>query len=196
MIALKDQTFEKLECSVTNIINLPIQHVSSYILKVEKETPFYKNKTWKLLPDDDQIADLYLYTVKLLEESGFKQYEISNFSKIGYKSRHNMKYWKCEEYLGIGPSAHSYFNGKRYYVPDDLDSFCENDHQIIINEKTDLGSGNERIMLGLRLTEGINLEDFDNNLDLYKRSMKYCKNGFAELNDNYLKLNAKRIFGV
>lgn len=191
MIALKDQTFEKLECSVTNIINLPIQHVSSYILKVEKETPFYKNKTWRLLPDDDQIADLYLYTVKLLEESGFKQYEISNFSKIGYKSRHNMKYWKCEEYLGIGPSAHSYFNGKRYYVPDDLDSFCENDHQIIINENAEPGSGNERIMLGLRLTEGINLEDFDNNLDLYKRSMKYCKNGFAELNDNYLKLTPK-----
>ena len=129
--------------------------------------------------------------MKLLEESGFKQYEISNFSKIGYKSRHNMKYWKCEEYLGIGPSAHSYFNGKRYYVPDDLDSFCENDHQIIINENAEPGSGNERIMLGLRLTEGINLEDFDNNLDLYKRSMKYCKNGFAELNDNYLKLTPK-----
>lgn len=193
MIALKNQTFRKLENSIKKIVKLPIQHISSYILKVEKDTPFYNKNIFEFLPDEDMTADLYLYSVKLLQEFGFKQYEISNFSKAGYESHHNIKYWKCEEYLGIGPSSHSYFNGSRYYVPDDIDSFCESDIQVTINEESEpeSGSDNERLMLGLRLSEGINLNEFTNKTNIYKRSLKFCQNGFAELNNNVLRLTPK-----
>lgn len=154
MLALPNQTSEELGDTLEQLAQLPIQHISAYLLKIEEGTPFAKaNFT---LPDEDMAADFYLQTVETLEQYGFHQYEISNFAKSGHESRHNTKYWKMAEYLGIGPSAHSLWHGKRFYVPSDLKQFCGEQPQKICDEETDLEF--EKIMLGLRLNEGIPLE--------------------------------------
>lgn len=192
MLGLKDQTKEKLEISIKKLTNLPISHISVYILKIEKNTLFGQSNAEKLLPDDDMIADLYIHAVRLLECAGFKQYEISNFAKDGFRSRHNLRYWRCEEYLGIGPSAHSYHGGKRYFAPYNLEDFCRRDIQACIYEQYPAGTDEEKIMLGLRLTDGICVEDFPNRKDeIIKKSEKYCQNGFAMLKNGKFRLTPK-----
>lgn len=189
MIGVKGQTPQKLEQSISKITALPITHISSYILKIEENTPFGRNNTEKLLPDDDQTAQLYLCSVRLLENAGFRQYEISNFSREGYKSRHNLKYWKCQEYLGIGPSAHSYYNGRRYYVPESLESFCTNPIQQKVYEEYESGTDEEKIMLGLRLTEGICPDDYPSlKQKILKKAENYCAHGLAVFKDGRLCL--------
>lgn len=192
MIGVKGQTMDKLEKSIKKIIKLPVQHISSYILKVEEKTPFGRNGIGKLLPDDDSIAELYLHCTKLLENAGFIQYEISNFSKEGFESRHNLKYWKCMEYIGIGPSAHSYFDGRRYHVPDDLESFCKEEHQKEVYEDYVPGTYEEKIMLGLRLNDGIQLDDFpEKKASIMRKAVNYSAHGFAVLKDGRLILTPK-----
>lgn len=189
MIGVKNQTEKKLESSIKRIAALPIKHISSYILKIEENTLFWKNNIKNMLPDDDYIADLYISSVRSLEEAGFRQYEISNFSKDGFKSRHNLKYWQCEEYIGIGPSAHSYYNGKRYSVPKNLAYFCNKTCQEIIYENCPAGTDEEKIMLGLRLTEGVCPDDFPKRKnDIMKKAEKYCSHGLAVFENNRLHL--------
>ena len=103
MLALPYQSEQVLLQTLEILTSLPIQHVSAYLLQMEENTPFYTNpEILDNLPDDDISADRYLQTVRMLEESGFHQYEVSSFAKSGFESRHNLKYWFCEDYLGIG----------------------------------------------------------------------------------------------
>ncbi len=155
MLGIPRQTEQSLSKTIEELCGLPITHVSAYILKIEPDTVFGKKPPE--LPDEDAQAALYLQAVEQLAAHGFAQYEISNFAKPGYESRHNLKYWRCEEYVGIGPAAHSYFGGKRYAVPRSLTRFLENEAQP--EEITDDAPDREeeRVMLGLRLTEGIPL---------------------------------------
>lgn len=154
------QILRSLEKTVDGLCELPITHISAYLLKIEPNTLFGKNHGIKeMLPDEDLQAELYLKTVGLLARHGFKQYEISNFAKAGFESRHNLKYWRAEEYIGIGPSAHSYYNGKRFAAPRSLAKFLESEFQIeeITDEAPD--KDEEKILLGLRLCEGVRLSD-------------------------------------
>ncbi len=155
MLGIPRQTEQSLSHTIEELVQLPITHVSAYILKIEPNTVFGKKPPE--LPDEDAQAALYLQAVELLAQHGFAQYEISNFAKSGFESRHNLKYWRCEEYVGIGPAAHSYFGGKRYAVPRSFAQFLENEAQP--EQLTDDAPDREeeRIMLGLRLTEGIPL---------------------------------------
>lgn len=114
MLALPGQTPEELEQTIREMTRLPIVHISAYLLKIEPGTPFARQQIAAQCPDEDAAADLYLQAVEQLNAAGFAQYEISNFAKPGFESRHNCKYWHCEPYLGIGPSAHSCWNGKRF----------------------------------------------------------------------------------
>ena len=155
MLALPQQTEDELQSTLQQLTALPIQHLSAYLLKVEEGTPYAKSKWVEQLPDADAAADCYLQTVETLQQSGFLQYEISNFAKPGYESRHNCKYWRCEPYLGFGTSAHSCYGGKRFFVPSDLQAFCEAETQPIVIEDENPCTQEERIMLGLRLLEGI-----------------------------------------
>ncbi|MGN0613476.1 MAG: coproporphyrinogen III oxidase family protein, partial [Porcipelethomonas sp.] len=167
---------------------LPIKHISSYILKIESGTPFDSQEMIKKMPDDDFTSDMYLYMVELLAEHGFKQYEISNFSKDGFESRHNLKYWQCREYIGFGPAAHSYFNGSRYCFSPDLKSFIKSPPEKIITDDSP-GSDEEKIMLGLRLSAGIRPDDFPDRKDvilrhagpLEKAGLVVLKNGTLSL---------------
>jgi coproporphyrinogen III oxidase-like Fe-S oxidoreductase len=104
------------------------------------------------IPDEDTAAALYLLACEELENSGYRQYEISNFAKDGYQSRHNLKYWHCEEYLGFGPAAHSFYRGKRFSVPKSIGAFLRNEPPV---PEGDGGSFEEFAMLALRLTEGL-----------------------------------------
>lgn len=102
MIGISGQTLNSLENSINFCANLDVSHISAYILKIEEGTAYYKNKNNLILPDEDTVCDFYEYMVKKLSSCGFNQYEISNFAKAGQESKHNLKYWNCEEYLGIG----------------------------------------------------------------------------------------------
>lgn len=157
MLGVPNQTETSLIQTIDALAELPITHVSAYLLKIERNTPFGKNPP--VIPDDDEQAALYLAAVRRLDEHGFRQYEISNFAKDGFKSAHNLIYWNAGEYVGIGPAAHSYYNGKRFAVPRNLGDFIENDAQneIITDENPDVYE--EKIMLGLRLSEGVLLDE-------------------------------------
>ena len=115
MMGIPYQTSETLKQSISFCAECNVTHISSYLLKVEKGTKFYTMRDKLPLSDDDIQADLYLNAVTELEKLGYEQYEISNFAKPGFEGRHNINYWKCGEYIGIGPSAHSFFDGKRFY---------------------------------------------------------------------------------
>ena len=152
MLGIPRQTRESLSESIRFCASLGVQHISAYLLKIEPETVFEKKKDMLALPDDDMSADLYLQAVDELERVGFKQYEISNFAKPGFESRHNLKYWRLENYVGIGAAAHCFVNGKRFFFPRDIDYFISGGAP---TEDGDGGDRNEQIMLGLRLKEGI-----------------------------------------
>lgn len=159
MIALPEQTAYNIAYSVNRLSALPIQHISAYILKTEEGTPFDCDDIKNRLPDDDRTAALYLQTVELLEKSGFMQYEVSNFAKNGFESRHNNRYWKCEDYIGIGPSAHSCYKSKRFAVERDLSGFVSGEfQQVYVTDNAPCGF-EETAMLRLRLKEGLLLSE-------------------------------------
>lgn len=157
MLGIPKQTPESLRESIDRITSLGVTHISAYMLKIEPNTPFDCDGIRAMLPDDDTVSDMYLDTVQTLSEKGFAQYEISNFSKPDHESRHNLKYWTVEPYIGFGPSAHSYMNGRRFYVPDDIGAFVSNPLTPPETEDADPDVLEEYIMLGMRLCKGISL---------------------------------------
>lgn len=170
MLATPGQTLSSLDETFEFIEQSGVTHISAYMLKIEKGTKFYELRQKLDLPDEDTACEMYLKAVKELEKMGFKQYEISNFAKPGYESRHNLKYWQLCEYLGLGASAHSFLNGRRFY-------YDKNFH--IIDEGAG-GNDEEKIMLGLRLNSGI-----DKNL-----IKKDCQ---AFINQGYMRENGAKI---
>lgn len=175
MLALPGQTPEGLEATIRQLTQLPIVHVSAYLLKVEPGTTFAQQHIASQCPDEDTAADLYLQTVEQLGAAGFAQYEISNFAKTGFESRHNCKYWHCEPYLGIGPSAHSCWNGRRFFVPSSVESFLEQPVQTVETEDDAPCTLEEQLMLGMRLTEGVPAAWLSEKQAAVER---YCKLGF------------------
>ncbi len=145
MLGTPKQTLSTLNETFEFIDKMNVTHISAYMLKIEKGTRFFEIRDKLELPDEDEVAQMYLETIKALKSIGFNQYEISNFSKVGFESRHNLKYWTLEEYLGIGASAHSFWHGRRFY-------YDENFH---INNDGVGGNDEEKIILGLRLNKGI-----------------------------------------
>ncbi len=170
MIALPNQTEEKLKNSIEFCAALGVRHISSYILKIEENTVFGKKGVEAL--DDDKTAELYLFMVNELEKHGYAQYEISNFAKKGFEARHNTRYWRDEEYLGIGPAAHSFMDGERFYFSRSLESFLRGEEPISDGTGGDI---EEKIMLKLRLCEGLTKEDlseYQNGEEVFLRVKK------------------------
>lgn len=156
MVGIPYQTSESLSETLETFVAMEPDHLSAYLLKIEEGTPFAQQNIQRFCPDEDQTADLYLQTVEQLGSLGYAQYEISNFAKPGGESRHNLKYWRCQEYLGFGPSAHSYLNGKRFYHPREISEYLAAKGHNCCPDGSG-GSPEEKLMLGLRLTEGIEL---------------------------------------
>ena len=158
---LPGQTVESWKQSVEHALSLIPQHLSCYGLKVEEGTPLAKRvEAGEILPDDDMQADLYLWTVGRLERAGYPQYEISNFAKPGCESRHNLRYWLTQPYIGFGPGAHSDFGDRRYSFLRDLDGYIDGvlgggtiiDSEDLIPRKE---RGGEYLMLRLRTARGV-----------------------------------------
>jgi len=158
MLGIPEQTFDTLGETLDFCVSSGASHISAYILKIEENTPFYRMRENLNLPDDDTAGEMYLRTVDYLGAHGFKQYEISNFTLPGFESRHNLKYWRCEEYLGTGPAAHSFMNGRRFYLPADIDSYLAGGLPVDDGEG---GDESEYVMLALRLCEGLVFEKYE-----------------------------------
>ncbi len=156
MLGIPYQTPETLGETIRTMGKLPLTHLSAYLLKIEPGTPFSHMDIPALCADEDGQADLYLQAVEQLEEEGFAQYEISNFARGGQVSRHNLKYWREVDYLGLGPAAHSSVEGQRFFFPRDLQAFLAGlslwDHRV---PDGPAGGLEETLMLRLRLTEGV-----------------------------------------
>ncbi len=194
MLGIPEQTEKSLQETLDFCVALGVPHISAYMLKIEENTHFYKNQHKYDFTDDDWTADLYLQMCETLENQGIMQYEISNFSKPGFESRHNLKYWHCEEYLGLGPSAHSFFDGKRFYFDRDFASFMNGNSPI---QDGIGGDFTEYAMLNLRLIAGLNenkvFERFGHSIpkEIYEKSQIFIDNGYMISNENGLALTRK-----
>lgn len=156
MIGLPESSLGTLERDIDFILSLSPSHISAYILKVEPDTALGRCADTLNLPDDDAVAEQYLFMCDKLSLNGFSHYEISNFSKNGFEGKHNMKYWQDQEYIGIGPAAHSFYRDRRFYYPCDLHGFIKGNDVVYDGSG---GDKSERLMLGLRLKKGIDLTD-------------------------------------
>ncbi|NLP48598.1 MAG: radical SAM family heme chaperone HemW [Clostridiales bacterium] len=194
MLAIPGQTKDKLRHSLEFCAQSGAKHVSAYLLKIEESTPFYKVKDKLNLPDEDAGAELYLFAVEKLESYGFKQYEISNFAKEGYECYHNLKYWQTKPYLGLGPSAHSFIDGKRFYYPENLSAFLDG------QEPHDDGKGGgieEFVLLALRLKEGLVEKDLKEKFgieippSMRKQAEIFQKQGLMVCDEKKIALTAR-----
>ena len=167
MYALPNQTEQTLSDTLDYVIALDPDHISFYGLKIEPGTPFGRDETIEdSLPVEDTQADMYLNSVEKLENAGFLQYEISNFSKPGFECNHNLKNWKCRDYLGFGPAAHSFFDGKRFSYKKDIDAFIADPlkRNKLYDEYEELTYGDvawQFVMLGFRLRLGIDVVEYE-----------------------------------
>ena len=153
---LPGQTMAAWQDTLRAAAALETQHISCYGWKVEPGTPLWQQRESADIPDDDAQADMYLWTVDYLEKQGYAQYEISNFARPGYESRHNLKYWTLGEYAGFGPGAHSDMGGVRFAYERDLDGYIAGELRLSeMEEIAPLDRDLEYIMLSLRTVQGI-----------------------------------------
>lgn len=166
MYGLPSQTKRDWAESLAKIVELHPEHVSCYALKLEEGTPMYRDyRKSPLLPDDDEQADMYSYAAQMLERYGYRQYEISNFAAPGFESRHNLKYWRLDDYMGFGPGAHSCVGNLRYSFVRDLKKYTYGvSRQVsIIDEYEEidpLERSVEYLMLGMRTNRGIEEKEY------------------------------------
>lgn len=176
MLALPEQNMEDLMQSVKKVINLNPEHISIYSLILEENTELWKkvkNKEENLV-EDDLEREMYWKSKKAFEAAGYIHYEISNYAKPGFESKHNKNCWSQKQYLGFGIAAHSYFNGKRFYNVEDLNKYITNieknefKNNIIIEEenRTKEDIAKEYMMLGLRKIEGVSISEFQRKFEL------------------------------
>ena len=181
---LPSQTIDDFITDLENVKNLDIQHVSLYGLQIEPNTLFYK-KIPENIPDSDLQAEMHEYTAKIL--NNFEHYEISNYAKSSFYSKHNKAYWQNQTYYGFGCSAHGYQNGIRYSNTSNIHKYIENpyEHELehIVTDKEKL---EEEIFLGFRLSKGINVENINKkfNIDFESKYKDILK---KYLNTEYLK---------
>lgn len=194
MLGIPDQTVSSLKDTVKFCIDCGVPHISAYMLKLEENTYFYKNSDKLNLPDDDTVADMYSLLGDILEENGYRNYEISNFAKHGFEGKHNLKYWNCDEYIGIGPSAHSFIDGKRFFYPRDIEYFKGGNEPVF---DCDGGNEEEYIMLRLRLADGISFREFEKrfnkpfDISVKEKAQKYAENGYMMIDGKSMHLTRK-----
>ena len=185
MLGLPRQTMDSLKYSLEAATALNPEHLPCYILKIEKNTAFNRRLMQRYCPSDDLTADFYLAVSHFLQEHGYAHYEISNFAQPGRESLHNLKYWRSEDYLGFGPAAHSCFAGQRFFHPADVVQYINTKGQDRIADGP-AGSAEERLMLALRLAEGVcpqNLPDSFDWADFISRCAPYEKGGLMARTD-------------
>ena len=198
MLAVPGQTEASLQNSIAFCLNAGVTHLSAYLLRVEEHTAFWQQRQVLCLPDEDEAAALYETACEQLEAGGLQQYEISNFALPGMESRHNLKYWELKPYLGLGPAAHSYFCGKRFYWPRSLKGFLDGEAPLPeTDEEIPAGSFTEYAMLRLRLTAGLTevecQKQFQHGIPAEMRQIaeKYTVAGLTEVTREYIRFTRK-----
>ena len=194
MLGVPSQTMESLDESIDFLLSLEIPHISAYMLKVEEGTPFDKMGESLILPDEDTVTEMYLHISERLSSAGYEHYEISNFARENMQSRHNTRYWKGDDYIGIGPSAHSFFGGERFYYERDFESFVAGCEPISDGFG---GDSDEYIMLRLRLSQGLNFAEYEEKFgekiseNTLKKMEKYEKADLVILDGEGLRLTPR-----
>ena len=197
---LPNQTKKDVEFSLDEIIKLNPEHISTYCLSLENDVPLFSKIDQ--IPADEKVTDFYYLIRNKLISAGFEHYEISNFAKIGFESKHNLCYWSDKHYLGFGPSAAGYIGNIRYNNSTDFkDYYIMLDENKIMFDKITVNEEDhekEFIFLGLRKSTGINLEDFKN---IFKASFTekyesviYKFRNLLEINDGSIKLKPEAYF--
>ena len=200
---IPNQKKEDWDDTLGKAIKLNPEHISIYSLSIEKGTLFDKLVAEdKLLTlSDDEAADMYNTAYAKLKQAGYLPYEISNFSKPGFSSRHNQIYWNNEEYIGIGAGAYSYINKKRLWNVSDIKKYIEKNGKAIEGQE-DLKTAQilaETIMVRLRTIDGIDIYRLNSMFKIdflkqYKEKIsKLTDAGLIEIADNHLKLTRKGI---
>ena len=205
LFGVPNQTTRQWEKDLTTIINLDPEHVSAYSLIVEKKTPLYDEVNSKkiIMPHEKTEIEMYSYTMDVLNQDSYLQYEISSYSKENKKCNHNLHYWKRDPYLAFGPSAHGFNNKKRYWNIQTLTEYIRklDDNKLPIENFETLKDEdvfNELILNGLRTSNGLNLTYIQNKFN--KRTFKLLSSkiidwgNHLEKNDNNLKLTKKGYF--
>ena len=202
MLGLKGQTKEDVRKTIEIAAGSGAKHISMYALTPEDGTPIYTDYLNGELPDGDEVAELYEYGRGLLAEKGYRRYEVSNFAKKGYESRHNLNYWKRGEYIGLGVSASSFMRGKRFTNTFDLDEYMKcvisGFPPVIESETVSEGDAKfEFIMLGLRTVYGVSSAEYkkafgsdwkEDFAESYKKTAQYLleEGDVARIKDEYL----------
>ena len=219
MSSLPGQDVHTLVDTLTKVCELSPEHISVYSLQVEEGTPLYEREDLKsLIPDENVDRDMYQLTKKVLRSFGYKRYEISNYSKPGYESRHNCVYWTGGQYIGFGLGAASFFKGQRFNNTSDLDEYIEigDDIREELTKDTDInrlyesavsvlrknvdtiyidGRMEEFMYLGLRMTAGVSREEFKSRFgrdifEIYGDVInKYIKQGYMKLDKDRVRLS-------
>ena len=204
MYGLPTQTTASFYETLKRVADLAPEHISAYGLKIELGTPFHKNFTQiePYMPNDDVWREMYFMCCDFLSKNGYNHYEISNFAKKGFECRHNLKYWQCGEYLGLGTGAHSYFGGSRFSFKKNIKAYIQSfktsadrlesidvfdsgaynlfDEHIQIKPNERIG---EYVMLSFRLKLGINKNDFarlflkDFDAMYYEKTAPFIRSG-------------------
>ena len=192
---LPSQTREDWADTLSKALALKPAHISCYGLRLEEGTPMYDSfRDSPIIPSDDDQADMYLYAVDLLERHGYYQYEISNFARRGYESRHNLKYWRLGDYIGFGASAHSNIGLLRYSYTRNVREYISGvlgDKDIIDEQEelTPFDRASEYLMLGMRTIWGISAEEYrevyNSPFEPLEETLNvFVENGWAQLDND------------
>lgn len=199
------QTIKKWKFSLENAIKLAPKHISSYCLSLEKGTYLFDKRAEYSFPTENEQSEMYYEMKKILEKNGFIQYEISNFSQKNFEAKHNLNYWKCGEYFGFGPSAHSFFEMKRWNNFSNLKKYFNSfkDAKLPIEKSKKISQRefiSDKIVLGLRLNNGISIAelkekyDFDTEKEYENTLNKFFQTGYLTKQNDNLKLTPKALF--
>ncbi len=168
MFGLPGQSMENWEESLEKVVEINPEHISCYGLIIEEGTPFYQmyEKETIIFPEEELEREMYRYALSFLKDKGYKQYEISNFSKIGAECKHNLVYWNLGEYMGCGSGAHSYINSLRYRKNENIEKYIreveENNNPNLDEHKNSIEDDMEEFMfMGLRKISGISINEFN-----------------------------------
>ncbi|MFB0972450.1 MAG: radical SAM family heme chaperone HemW [Neofamilia sp.] len=204
MTSIPKQTFDSFKYSLDEALDLDIQHISAYSLIIEEDTPFgdmYAQGKDLNLPTEDEDREIYHFLVNKLNEFKFNQYEISNFAKTGFECRHNIKYWRCSDYLGIGLGAHSRIQDLRMENYDNIMEYIDNlsngaratkNNQVL----SKLDQINEKIIMGIRMNRGLSIEEINSEFEIdfindYSNEInKNIEKGYIEIVDDAIKLTS------
>ncbi len=203
LLGLENQTETDVKNSIDLAISGGVKHISAYALKAEEGTPMFSKYLNGDLPSEDEVATLYDYAVSYMASKGFNRYEISNFCLDGFRSKHNLNYWKRGEYIGFGVSASSFIKERRFTNTEKIDEYTA---CILRNKVAEIFSENiegderefEYIMLALRTTDGIDINDFNAKfncdfLEKYKNKINTVKS-FVDIRGDKLTIKPEYLY--